>query len=141
MSKRNCVLAICTVVAFGLVATQAPAGKHRHATIQRYAAAPVFTGPGQVGSGIAFCPTNTAVTGGGEDYVSGIATVDMGFAGNAYYILVDNFNNSTSSQMNVQVACTAGTTRVRARPMSRAQVKAEVAEMVAQREAAHLAEK
>ena len=141
MSKRNYMLAICGVLVFGVVATQAATGKkHRHATIQVYAATPVTTAPGQIGSGIAFCPAGSAATGGGENYVTGLATVDMGFEGNAYYVLVDNFDSTTTSQMEVQVACTAGTTRAKARPVSRAQVRSNVDAMVAEREAAHSAE-
>ncbi len=141
MSKRNCVLAICAVIAFGLVATQSSGKrKHAHGTLQVYASSPIVTPAGGVGSGTAFCPPGTAITGGGEQFVAGLATIDMGFTGNAYYAIVDNFDNATTSQINVQAACTAGTTRVRARPLSRAQVRSRVAAMVAEREAAHRAQ-
>ena len=89
--------------------------------------------------------------GWGEDYVSGLATVDMGLVGtNAYYVLVDTFNSPLDSQVNVQVACTAGTTRANARTgttrrtgrtLSRAQIESNLADMAARREAAHRAEK
>jgi len=104
-----------------------------------YGSATAVTAPGAIGGAQIQCPPGTAVTGGGWDYVSGIATVEMGFNGNGYYALVDNFDSSLSSQGDVQVACTAGTNRVRARPMSRTQAEARLDTMIEQLEAAHRA--
>ena len=79
------------------------------------------------------------MTGGGTEYVDGIATVEMGIStANGYSALVDNFNSTLPSQVNVQVACTAGTTKVKARPLSRAQVKASVASKAEALKAAHI---
>lgn len=141
MSKRSFVVAICATLVFAVVATQVPAKRHGHAVKMTYTSAPVFTSPGTVGSGIAYCPGRTAITGGGWDYQDGIATIEMGFLGNAYYVLVDNFNSSLSSSGNVQAACTGGTTRNRARPLSRAQIRSKLADLVAARTAAHETQK
>ena len=138
MTTRRAVLAICSTLVFALAVTVAPAHKHRHATIMLYNDAPVSTAAGDVGSGTVFCPPGTAATGGGEEFVSGIATVEMGFVGtDAYYILVDNFNSPLPSQVRVQVACSAGTNRVRGRVMTREQIKSQVAAMAEAREQAH----
>jgi hypothetical protein len=141
MTTRRAVLAICSVIVFTLAVTQAPAvKKHKHATIQVYRELPVSTPAGQVGSGTVFCPGGTLATGGGEDWITGLATVDMGFAAtDAYYVLVDNFNSTLPSQMNVQVACTAGTAKARGRTITRAQVKSQVEAMAEAREEAHRA--
>jgi hypothetical protein len=142
VSRTRLVLAICAVLVFGVAVTQSPAGtRHKHPLKVTYVSAPVTTAPFDVNSGTAFCPSGTKVTGGGEEWVDGLATVDMGFAGNAYYVLVDNFDNSVTSQMNVQAACSPGTKKVKARPMSRAQVKEKLAAMVERLKQAHRAER
>ena len=138
MSTRSIVVAICAVLLLGVAATQAPAKKHKHAVKMVYTSVPILTAPGDVGSGIAFCPGASAVTGGGTEYVTGIATVEMGLQGNGYYALVDNFNSTLPSQVNVQVACTAGTSKAKARPLSRAQIKASVASKAEALKAAHI---
>ena len=144
--NRRSVLAVCAVVALVLGATlavtQAPGKKkkHKHDTVQVYNQAQVVTAPDDVNSGTVFCPSGTVATGGGEEFVEGLATVDMGFSGtNAYYVLVDNFDNPFRSVMNVQVACTAGTTKTKARSLTRTQAKDTVADMAAELEAAHRA--
>jgi hypothetical protein len=148
MSRRSVVVALCAVVALALVAilaaTLAPAAKkHKHRTIQVFSQTQVVTAPGDVGSGTAFCPRNTVATGGGEEWIDGLATVDMGFSGtDAYYVLVDNFDSSLQSVMNVQVACTAGTAKAKARSsqsLTHAQTRDKVADMAAELEAAHRA--
>lgn len=140
MSKRSVIVAICAVLVFAFAATQAPSKKHKHGVKMVYTQAQVSTPAFSFASGTAFCPPGTAATGGGEEWVGGLATVDMGFVGtNAYYVLVDNSGNSTPSVMNVQVACTAGTSKANGRPLSRAQALAQVDQMVAEREAAHRA--
>jgi hypothetical protein len=140
MVRRSLLaVAILATLIFAFAVTQAGGKKHAHGVIMNYVTAPAVTGPGSVGSAQVQCPGRTAVTGGGEEYVSGIATVEMGFIGNGYYVLVDNVNSPLLSQVNVQAACTAGTTRVRARPMSRQQAQAQLDRMVEQLEAAHRA--
>jgi predicted secreted protein len=143
MSTRKLVLALCAAAIFAIVVAPSPAGKkHKHQTIQKYASAPVSTGAGQINSGIVFCPPGSIATGGGEDFVAGIATIDMGFVGvDAYYVLVDNFNGGVPSRVDVQVACTAGTTKAKGREMSRAHARNVVEEMEAEREAAYAAAK
>jgi hypothetical protein len=132
------VLGLSTVPpAAGSPAADRRGHKHSHGTIQVYRQAAVFAAPGSVGSGFVLCPQNTAATGGGSDYVAGIATVQMGFEGNGYYVLLDNFDSSISSQVNVQVACTAGTTKAKARQVPRGAVEDAVDGMAATLEAAH----
>ena len=142
MTSRRGIVAVCAVLVFALTATQATGvRKHSHKTIQVYNEAQVVVGGGQVGSGTVFCPSGTAATGGGWGYQQGLAIVEMGFAGTtSYYVLVDNSGSSSTSAGTVQVACTAGTTRNKARPLTRAQVKDQVAAMVEAREAAHAQE-
>jgi hypothetical protein len=137
MKQRNLVLALVAVLAFAFGATQAGGKKHAHKVLMTYVSKPVFTGPGQVGGGFVLCPGSSKVTGGGEDWVDGLATIDMGFSGNGYYVLVDNFDSPLPSQVDVQAACTTGTSKVKARPMSRAQVKSALNERIARLEAAH----
>ena len=142
MTKRRGIVAVCAVLAFALTATQATGvRKHSHKTIQVFNEAQVVVAGGQVGTGTVFCPSGTLATGGGWGYQQGLAIVEMGFAGtNAYYVLVDNSNSSSTSAGTVQISCTAGTTRNKARPLSRAQVEDQVAAMAAAREAAHAQE-
>ena len=108
-----------------------------------YRTANVFTGPGQVGGGVVTCPAGMAATGGGWDYVSGLAIIEMGFnnvPATSYYVLADNFDSSLSSQGVVQVACTPGTGAFAARAASaRADAEAHLADLIAQREAEHRA--
>lgn len=141
MSTRKLVLALCVAAIFAIVVAPSPAGKkHKHETIQKYASVPVSTGAGQVNSGVVFCPPGSIATGGGEDFVAGLANIDMGFVGiDAYYVLVDNFNSTLPSRVDVQVACTAGTTKAKAkdRAVSHASARAQVDAMVAEREAAY----
>lgn len=135
MSKRMAVVAIAATAMMGFAVSQAPAGKkHSHQTIQKYAQAPVFTPAFDVGSGSVTCPSGSVATGGGAEYVDGVAHVlAMGFRGtNTYYVLVDNFDNSIPSTFNVQVACTAGTSRARGRVLSRAAVERSLDQMVAE---------
>jgi hypothetical protein len=144
--KRRTVVAVCAVVALvlgaTLVVTQAPGKKkkHKHEVVMVYNQVQVVTPPNDVASGTVFCPPGTLATGGGEDFAEGLATVDMGFVGtNAYYLLVDNFDNSFRSVLTVQVACTAGTSKAKARSLTRAQIKDKVAAKAAALEAAHRA--
>src|SRR5688572_19625427 len=100
MSKRLAIVAVAATAMMGFAVSQAPAGKkHSHSTIQKYVTAPSFTAAGGVGGAVATCPKGSVATGGGSDYVSGIATIQMGFASSTqYYILVDNFNSTIPAE-------------------------------------------
>ena len=139
MSKRLAIVAVAATGMMGFAVSQAPAGKkHSHATIEKYATAPSFTAPGGVGGAVATCPPNSVATGGGADYVSGIARVQMGFLSpTQYYILVDNTGSAVSAENIAQVACTAGTSRVRGRALSAAAADETLDRMVADVRAAH----
>lgn len=141
MSKRLAVVAIAATAMMGFAVAQAPAGKkHSHKTLHRFVVTGTSVAPGSVGGGVATCPSGSVATGGGSNYGSGIATIQMGFAStNSYYILVDNFDSSIPAVNEVQVACALGTSRAKGREVSEAAAEQMVDQMAADLEAAHRA--
>lgn len=74
------------------------------------------------------------------DYDDGLAVVaGFGMTSTGHSALIDNFNSPFTAVFNVQVACVAGTSRERARPVpnARAQARADLDQQIADLEAMH----
>lgn len=143
MSRRSIVVALAAVLALAVgvvVATQAPAGnKHSHGVPVKQFELPIVTGPGEVNGDVVFCPAGYTATGGGVTYEDGLGVIaSAGFGDTrSYAAIIDNFDSSFTSVMNVQVACVKGTSKAKARTLTREQLREAPRDDIAALEEAH----